>query len=191
MPCRLKRHREHPLGRQQERTCLDAIVYSKFPFTLVKSHFSRNVLLSQIEGFLTQTSGCGVLLDSPKKSPTTTFFRSQFSRRCLFVVWNLDRLGRRLKHLLETVEGLKNRGIGFKSIQEALDTSTPTEKTLLPCFLRSSRLYSPLVLYYKIVAFMLQLIKLLNTSCNAHELRIVWTRSQSSNSPSSGSQTKS
>jgi len=51
-----------------------------------------------------------------------------------FVVWKLDRLGRSLKHLIETVENLKNRGIGFKSIQEAIDTSTSTGKLYFHVF---------------------------------------------------------
>jgi DNA invertase Pin-like site-specific DNA recombinase len=51
-----------------------------------------------------------------------------------FVVWKLDRLGRSLKHLIETVEDLKNRGIGFKSIQEAIDTSTSTGKLYFHVF---------------------------------------------------------
>lgn len=40
------------------------------------------------------------------------------------VVWRLDRLGRSLKHLIETVERLKERGVHFASLQEAIDTSS-------------------------------------------------------------------
>lgn len=40
------------------------------------------------------------------------------------VVWRLDRLGRSLKHLIETVDRLKERGVHFASLQEAIDTSS-------------------------------------------------------------------
>ncbi|WP_418328360.1 recombinase family protein [Rhodococcus oxybenzonivorans] len=41
------------------------------------------------------------------------------------VVWRLDRLGRSLSHLIETVEGLQERGVAFKSLTETIDTSSP------------------------------------------------------------------
>ncbi|GEO81531.1 recombinase family protein [Pararhodospirillum oryzae] len=40
------------------------------------------------------------------------------------VVWKLDRLARSLKQLIETVEDLGSRGIGFRSLTEAIDTQT-------------------------------------------------------------------
>ena len=40
------------------------------------------------------------------------------------VVWKLDRLGRSLAHLVETIQALVARGIGFRSLQEQLDTTT-------------------------------------------------------------------
>ena len=40
------------------------------------------------------------------------------------VVWKLDRLGRSLKHLIEVVNLLDDRGIYFKSIQESIGLHT-------------------------------------------------------------------
>lgn len=41
------------------------------------------------------------------------------------VVWRLDRLGRSLQHLIETVTHLQTQGIGFQSLTESIDTTTP------------------------------------------------------------------
>ncbi len=40
------------------------------------------------------------------------------------VVWRLDRLARSLKQLIETVEALEPRGMGLRSLTEAIDTTT-------------------------------------------------------------------
>jgi DNA invertase Pin-like site-specific DNA recombinase len=50
------------------------------------------------------------------------------------VVWRLDRLGRSLKHLIETITGLNNRHIGFRSITEAIDTTTSGGKLVFHIF---------------------------------------------------------
>jgi DNA invertase Pin-like site-specific DNA recombinase len=39
------------------------------------------------------------------------------------IVWKLDRLARSMKQLIETMEGLRLRGIGFRSVTEAIDTT--------------------------------------------------------------------
>lgn len=40
------------------------------------------------------------------------------------VVWKLDRLGRSLTHLIQTIKELNEKGIGFKCLQESIDTTT-------------------------------------------------------------------
>ena len=43
----------------------------------------------------------------------------------VLVVWRLDRLGRSMQHLITIVEDLKERGVGFRSLQEgAIDTTS-------------------------------------------------------------------
>ncbi|MBQ3828492.1 MAG: recombinase family protein [Aeriscardovia sp.] len=41
------------------------------------------------------------------------------------VVWKLDRLGRNMKELVRLINLFQERGIGFRSLTEAIDTSTP------------------------------------------------------------------
>jgi DNA invertase Pin-like site-specific DNA recombinase len=50
------------------------------------------------------------------------------------IVWKLDRLGRSLQHLLEVVDKLENRGVGFRSLQEALDTTSSGGKLIFHIF---------------------------------------------------------
>src|SRR5215212_8387523 len=40
------------------------------------------------------------------------------------VAWKLDRLARSLKQLIETVEGFATRGLGLRSLTEAIDTGS-------------------------------------------------------------------
>jgi DNA invertase Pin-like site-specific DNA recombinase len=50
------------------------------------------------------------------------------------VVWRLDRLGRSLRHLVETVLMLQERGVGFRSISESIDTTTATGRLVFHVF---------------------------------------------------------
>jgi DNA invertase Pin-like site-specific DNA recombinase len=50
------------------------------------------------------------------------------------VVWRLDRLGRSLKHLIETVTALKQQHIAFQSITEHINTATATGQLVFHLF---------------------------------------------------------
>jgi DNA invertase Pin-like site-specific DNA recombinase len=50
------------------------------------------------------------------------------------VVWRLDRLGRSLVHLIQTVKELQERSVHFRSLQEQLDTSTSGGKLVFHVF---------------------------------------------------------
>ncbi len=40
------------------------------------------------------------------------------------VVWRLDRLGRSIRHLIDQLRALDERGVGFRSLQETIDTTS-------------------------------------------------------------------
>jgi DNA invertase Pin-like site-specific DNA recombinase len=65
-------------------------------------------------------------------------FRPQ-RERCLrglrqgdtLVVWKLDRLGRKIIEVLMILEALDKRGVGFKSVTEAIDTATAPGRLMM------------------------------------------------------------
>lgn len=52
----------------------------------------------------------------------------------VLAVWRLDRLGRSLPHLIDTIAALEARGVGFRSLTEAIDTTTPGGRLIFHVF---------------------------------------------------------
>ncbi len=86
-----------------------------------------------------QAAGCACLLtdtvsgakvDRPGLTAALAACRSGDT----LVVWKLDRLGRSLQHLVETVRDLGDRGVGFKSLQESIDTTTSGGRLIFHIF---------------------------------------------------------
>ena len=58
----------------------------------------------------------------------------------VLVVWKLDRLGRSLSHLIRIVEDLKMRGVAFRSLTEAIDTTNSHGAFLFNLFWHARRI---------------------------------------------------
>jgi len=72
----------------------------------------------------------GAQRDRPELGAALGFMR----KGDVLVVWKLDRLARSLKQLIETVESLEQRGIGFLSLTEAIDASSAGGKLVFQIF---------------------------------------------------------
>lgn len=62
----------------------------------------------------------GAQCDRPELERAVDFMRPGDT----LVVWKLDRLARSMRQLIDTVELLQSKGIGFRSLTEAIDTTT-------------------------------------------------------------------
>src|SRR4051794_14077958 len=72
----------------------------------------------------------GAVTDRPALSEALAFARSGDT----LIVWKLDRLARSMKQLIETIEELRQRGIGLRSLTEALDTTTAQGRLVFHMF---------------------------------------------------------
>ena len=72
----------------------------------------------------------GAKTDRPGLNQALAFLRDGDT----LVVWKLDRLGRSMTHLLAAVADLEARGIGFRSLTEQIDTTTPTGRLVFHVF---------------------------------------------------------
>jgi DNA invertase Pin-like site-specific DNA recombinase len=81
----------------------------------------EKVFEDQASGAKTARPGLDAALDALRSGDT-------------LVVWRLDRLGRSLSHLIATVGELQERGVGFKSLQESIDTTSSTGNLVFQIF---------------------------------------------------------
>lgn len=72
----------------------------------------------------------GTKTERPRLQEALDFLRTGDS----LVVWRLDRLGRSLRHLIDTVSALEERSTGFRSLQEAIDTTTSGGRLIFHIF---------------------------------------------------------
>jgi DNA invertase Pin-like site-specific DNA recombinase len=66
--------------------------------------------------------------------PGLTDALSSLNAGDVLVVWKLDRLGRSLKHLVETVAGLHERGVGLKVLTGGIDTTSAAGRLVFGIF---------------------------------------------------------
>src|SRR5262245_58005533 len=72
----------------------------------------------------------GAKADRPELAKAMTIAREGD----VLVVWKLDRLGRSLPHLITTICGLADGGVGFRSLTENVDTTSPGGKLVFHLF---------------------------------------------------------
>ncbi len=86
-----------------------------------------------------QEAGCEKVfhekaLGAAKERPELTKLLAHLRKGDVVVVWKLDRLGRSLKHLVELVSQLEAQGVGLRSLNDHIDTTTPTGKLTFHLF---------------------------------------------------------
>jgi DNA invertase Pin-like site-specific DNA recombinase len=95
-----------------------------------KPHLQTDALKSAACEKIFKEKASGAQRNRPELKAALDYIRAGDT----LVVWKLDRLARSLKQLIETVEEMEDRGIGFKSLTENIDTTTSGGKLIFHIF---------------------------------------------------------
>lgn len=87
----------------------------------LKKEGCKKIISDKISGSVAEREGLIKLREDIREGDT-------------LVVWRLDRLGRSLKDLIRWIEWFEEKNIGFKSLQESIDTATSTGKLVFHIF---------------------------------------------------------
>src|SRR5690625_2474449 len=84
-------------------------------------------------------AGCYRILPDPasgalQSRPELDKLLDQLRPGDTLVVWRLDRLGRSIRHLIDQLSELQDRGIEFRSLQENIDTTSPGGRLVFHIF---------------------------------------------------------
>ena len=87
----------------------------------LKNAGCRKIFTDTISGAVQTREGLERAMDALREGDT-------------LVVWKLDRLGRSLPHLVVLINALRDKGIGFRSLQEHIDTTSGVGKLVFHIF---------------------------------------------------------
>ncbi len=86
-----------------------------------------------------RAAGCDTIFDEKvsgagRRLPARAKLVDYARRGDVVVTWKLDRMGRSLRDLIDIVTTLGERGVGLRSLQESIDTTTPAGKLTFHLF---------------------------------------------------------
>lgn len=86
-----------------------------------------------------KSSGCEQIFEEritgkQKERPELSICLRTLRAGDTLVVWKLDRLARSLKDLVDIIQDLDGRGVGFKSLTESIDTTSPGGRLVFHIF---------------------------------------------------------
>ena len=87
----------------------------------LKKSGCEKIVTDEISGSVSERPGLSKLKEILREGDT-------------LVVWRLDRLGRSLKHLIEIINNFEEKGVAFQSLEETINTKTPTGKLIFHLF---------------------------------------------------------
>ncbi|MDP1573759.1 MAG: recombinase family protein [Coxiellaceae bacterium] len=106
------------------------IGYARVSTTDQNIYMQEDALKSEGCEQIFQDTASGAKTDRPGLDEALAYARSGD----IIVVWKLDRLGRSVQHLIQTIKTLSKNGVGFKSLQENIDTTTSGGKLIFHIF---------------------------------------------------------
>ena len=107
--------------------------YARVSTTDQELDLQIDALLSH--GVMKKNLFCDKLSGAKEDRPGLAACNAALRNGDTLVVWRLDRLGRSMRHLVNMIEDLKERGIGFRSISDGMiDTTSASGELVLNIF---------------------------------------------------------
>jgi len=117
-------------GRQTDRTTLANVGYARVSTLDQDLSLQLDALAAAGCAKVFEDRASGVQADRAGVQAALHYVRDGE----VLVVWKLDRLGRSLPHLIETVAALERRGVELRSLTEAIDTTTAGGRLIFHIF---------------------------------------------------------
>jgi DNA invertase Pin-like site-specific DNA recombinase len=129
-----KRAQRKPQGRRLARPDDSQIIETGSPRLVGYARVSTDVQTTALQLDALRAAGCDVIHEdsasgSQRSRPGLERAIADLAPGDTLVVWKLDRIGRSLRHLLDS-EALRERGVALRSLTEHIDTSTPAGQKL-------------------------------------------------------------